>query len=136
MRISTAPLGELATKALGRRVLVHLGHTLPFNVRGLASYDRAGCPVVELHPSIFEAKDAQELAAVFWHELGHVKLGHVSEARPRPLGTPTAADLAQAVKYATETAAGQSREAQADAFSLAMRRQYRDADLWALCVVE
>ena len=135
MRISTAPLAELATQALGRRVLVHLGHSLPWHVRGLASYDRAGCPVIELNPTIFEAKDAHELAAVFWHELGHVKLGHVSEARPRPLGPLPAAQVAQDVAI-SQTAAGQTLEAQADAFSLAMRRRYSDADLWALCVVE
>ena len=135
MRISTAPLAELATRALGRRVLVHLGHSLPFGVPGLAYFDRAGAPVIELNPTIFEAKDAHELGRVFWHELGHVKLGHVSEARARS-GPVTAAEMDYSTKYATETQAGQTLEAQADAFSLAMRRRYPDADLWALCVVE
>ena len=83
MRISTVPLGELATQALGRRVLVHLGHSLPFGVPGLAYMSTGGAPVIELNPTIFEAKDAHELGRVFWHELGHVKLGHVSEARAR-----------------------------------------------------
>ena len=132
MHVSTTPLGELATRIMGRRVLVHLGHSLPWSVRGLASYDRAGCPVIELNPPIFESKAAHELGEVFWHELGHHLLLHTSEARPRP-GPLTPADVAQAVKYAAETAAGRAKEEAADAFAQAMRKQVSDDYLWALC---
>lgn len=132
MHVSTAPLGELATEVLGRRTLVHLGHSLPYGVRGLAYMDAAGCPVLELNPTIFETRDVKELGAVFWHEVAHVKLGHVTEARGSSRGTPTAAQLADAVKYSQAAAAGQKEEAEADAWADAARRRYPDRWLWEL----
>ena len=83
MHVSTTPLGELATQVLKRETFVLLGHSLPFNTRGMASYDKSGAALIELNPALFEAMDARELAHVFWHEVGHIALKHISEARPR-----------------------------------------------------
>jgi hypothetical protein len=77
-----ACLDAIATAAAGKPCRVYLDDAFPLHLRGVADYDpRSRHYEIRLNPVLLTWMRA-ELESTFYHEVGHVKCGHVQTDLP------------------------------------------------------